>query len=61
MVIRDLTRTPAVDLLAERFEIALYPIDADGQGIDDRKILRVLRQNGSELALKREIVANENT
>src|SRR5262245_50969871 len=60
LLIRDLTRPPRLDLLPKRFEIALDPIDPDGKRIHDRKILRVLRKNRCELALKREVVANEN-
>ena len=48
--IGELSRAPGLDLLQERLEIALDPVHADRQGIDDRKVLRMFRQNRRERA-----------
>ena len=50
LVVRDLSRTPSLDLMAERFEASLDAIHADRQRVNHRKILRMLRQNWCEHA-----------
>ena len=60
LVVRDLSRTPSLDLVAERFEASLDPIHADRQRVNHRKIRRMLRQNWCEVALEGEIVAHEH-
>ena len=59
LLVRDLTGSPGLDLLAERIEIALNPVHADRQRIHDREVLRMLRKNRCELALERQVVANK--
>ena len=46
LLIRDLTGLPGFDLLTERIEIALNPVDADRQRIHDREVLRMLENRG---------------
>ena len=43
---RELHGPPPVDLLFQRIEVPLHPIDADGQAVFQGKVLRVLRQDG---------------
>ena len=43
LIIRDLARTPSLDLPAQRIKVALDAIYADRQRVDDRKVLGMLR------------------
>src|ERR1035438_9169299 len=44
---RQLQRLPFFDLLLQRPEVSLHLIDADGQTVFDREVLRMLSENGS--------------
>ena len=50
LLIGNLAGTPGLDLLTERIEGSLNPIDADGQRIRNREVLGVLRKNRCERA-----------
>ena len=50
LLIGDLAGTPGLDLLTERLEIPLNPVDTDRKRIDDREVLRVFRENRCENA-----------
>jgi hypothetical protein len=39
---RQLQRSPFLDLLLQRNEVPLHPIDADGQAVFMREVLRML-------------------
>jgi len=60
LLIGNLAGTPGLDLVTERIEGSLNPVDADGQRIRNREVLGVLRENRCELALECEIIANED-
>ena len=61
ILIRDLPAPPRLDLLAEWIEVSLNPVHPNRQRIHDGKVLRVLRKNRRELALKREITAHKDS
>jgi hypothetical protein len=48
--IRQLTSLPLLNLLPHGFEVALHPIDSNGDAVDERERLRVLCQHRRELA-----------
>ena len=44
---RQLHRLPFLDLLLQRPEVPLHPVDADGQAVFQREVLGMLREHGS--------------
>ena len=52
LLVGDLTGSPGLNLLAERIEISLNPVHADRKRIDNREVLRMLRENRRELSLE---------
>src|SRR5271157_5177525 len=58
---RQLQRLPFFDLLLQRPEVPLHPIDTDGQAVFEREVLRMLSENGSVFPVKRKVLADEDS
>src|SRR5208337_4739938 len=50
---RQLQRLPFLDLLLQRSEVPLHPIDTDSQAVFEGEVLGMLRENGRIFPVKR--------
>jgi hypothetical protein len=57
---RELLCPPFFYLPPHWFEITLHSINANGEAVFERKILRVFREDGTIVPLKREVVTYED-
>ena len=48
------------DVPGERLEIPLHPVHADGNGIDQAEVFRVLGEDGREVAMERHVVTDKH-
>ena len=60
-IVGDLQTAPLFDVLAHGLEVPLHAIHADGQGIQNGKVLGVLGQHRREFALEGKIVTDKNS
>jgi hypothetical protein len=51
--VRQFASLPGFDLLPHRLEVPLHAVNADRDGIEERKRLRVFRENGPQRPEKR--------
>jgi hypothetical protein len=61
IAIRELGLSPSLDVGAHGFEVPLHPVNADCEGVGDDEVLRVLVEDGGEVAVESEIIADENS
>ena len=53
--IRQLHRLPLLDLLLQRTEVPLHPVDPNGQAVLQREVLGMLGEDSYEIPVKFEI------
>lgn len=52
---------PSFDLPLHRLEVPLHPVHANCEDVREIQVLRVFRENGCEIAVKRHVVADQNS